>query len=347
MINWPAEGNDYYVNLIEMTPDERDKALEAAKLHTLQFVYFIQKELGMDHLGLADDEYPSDDLLPFIPYHRESRRIHGETRFTLNHAFKPYDQQQPLYRTSIAVGDYPVDHHHKAYHGEDPLPDLHFYPIPSFGLPAGVLVPTDVDDMIVAEKSISVTNLMNGSTRLQPVVMQIGQASGALAALAVKEHKAVRDVSVRELQQAVLDGGGYLQPYLDRKPTDRDFAALQRIGSTGILQAEGRSVGWSNQTWLRADTLLTANELEGFTDYYPHIIIEETGAPITVAQAEEYIRQAARGDIESELKAVAANYGISLDNPNRPILRGEFAVLVDGVLHPFDKAIGWDGEFEY
>lgn len=31
MINWPIEGNDYYINLIEMTPEERLKALEYAE----------------------------------------------------------------------------------------------------------------------------------------------------------------------------------------------------------------------------------------------------------------------------------------------------------------------------
>ncbi len=28
MINWPIEGNDYYVNLIEMTREEREEALK-------------------------------------------------------------------------------------------------------------------------------------------------------------------------------------------------------------------------------------------------------------------------------------------------------------------------------
>lgn len=81
MINWPIEGNDYYVNLIEMTPNERTEALQTAKHYTQCFVYFIQHELGYNTLGLADDEYPTEDQLPFIPYHRESRRIHGRTLY--------------------------------------------------------------------------------------------------------------------------------------------------------------------------------------------------------------------------------------------------------------------------
>ena len=135
MINWPIEGNDHYVNIIEMTPGERIGALKAAKQFTMCYIYYMQTELGFNTLGLADDEFPTEDLLPFIPYHRESRRIHGLVRFTLNDAAKPYDQALPLYRTTIGVGDYPVDHHHTRYHGWSELPDLHFYPIPSYGLP--------------------------------------------------------------------------------------------------------------------------------------------------------------------------------------------------------------------
>ena len=349
MINWPAEGNDYYINLIEMTPAERDSALQAAKQHTLQFVYFIQKELGMNHLGLADDEYATADLLPYIPYHRESRRIHGVTRFTLNHAAKPYDQSKALYRTCVAVGDYPVDHHHKAYRGSEELPDLHFYPIPSYGLPAGVLIPEATDDMLVAEKSISVSNLINGTTRLQPVVMQIGQAAGTMAALAVKEDKQPREVSVRGLQRALLASGSYLLPYLDRQPTDADFAALQRIGSTGIMRGEGRNVGWRNETWFRADTLLTAADLAGWADYYPSVPVTagSADAAVSVGQAMQLIADAAKAEgiaeADKALAQVASAYGLDLSDTQRPMLRGEMAVLIDGVLDPFAREVDWQG----
>lgn len=271
MINWPIEGNDYYVNLIEMTREEREEALKYAKHYTMCFVYFLQHELGFNTLGLADDEYPTADKLPFIPYHRESRRIHGLVRFDLNHACEPFRQSQPLYRTCIAVGNYPVDHHHTRYHGYEELPNLYFHPIPSYGLPLGTLIPKDVEGLIVAEKSISVSNIINGTTRLQPMVMQIGQAAGALAALAVKEDKNIREVSVREVQNAILDGKGYLLPYLDVELDHPMFKSLQRIGSTGILKGIGKSVDWSNQMWFRADTLLLANELKGLGDVYPFV----------------------------------------------------------------------------
>jgi len=253
MINWPIEGNDFYVNMLEMTDAERKVALEKAKNFSLCYLYYLQTELGFSTYGLDEEQFPATDHFPLIPYHRESRRIHGLVRFNVNHVAKPYSQPEALYRTGIAVGDYPIDHHHKRYPEWDKLPDLHFYPVPSYNVPLGVLVPKNVDGLIVAEKSISVSNLLNGSTRLQPVVLQIGQAAGALAVKALKQTKPIAQTSVRSVQQALLDAGGYLMPYLDLPKTDIHFKAVQRIGATGILKGEGKNVGWSNETWFNAD----------------------------------------------------------------------------------------------
>ncbi len=253
MLNWPIDGNDYYANVVEMTPEERLAAYEKAKDVTRCFIYYIQTELGYRNIGIADDEFPTPDGLPFIPYHREARRIEGEVLFTVNHAARPFDQDEPLYRTGIAVGDYPVDHHHYRNPDWESLPELHFYPIPSFNVPLGSLIPKGVDDLIVAEKSISVTNIMNGTTRLQPVVMQIGQAAGVLAALAAERGVQVRDVPVRDVQDVLLAAGGYIMPYLDLKPGDKDFEAIQRVGAAGVIHGVGRNVDWSNQTWFAPD----------------------------------------------------------------------------------------------
>ena len=214
MINWPINGNDYYVNSIEQSEEERQRSFEKAKLKSLQFLYYLQTELGFNTYGLADDEFPTDDGFPLIPYHRESRRIHGITTLTVNHLAQPYEQHQPLYRTGIAVGDYPVDHHHASHPDAKNLPELHFYPVPSYNLPMGCLLPKSIDDFIVAEKSISVTNIVNGTTRLQPVVLQIGQAAGVIAALSINENLSPAKVSVRKFKISFWNRG-YLLPYLD------------------------------------------------------------------------------------------------------------------------------------
>ncbi len=341
MINWPIEGNDYYVNLIEMTPEERNEALKGAKDFTMKFLYFMQHELGYTNLGLADDEFPTEDLMPFIPYHRESRRIHGLVRFTVNHVTEPYTQEEKLYRTGIAVGDYPVDHHHTRYQGYEELPDLYFHPIPSFNLPLGTLVPKDVEGLIVAEKSISVSNIINGSTRLQPVVVQIGQAAGALAALSALVDVPVAEVSVREVQDVILEADGYLMPYLDVPLGDPRFKAYQRIGSTGILKGVGKNVGWSNETWLRADDDLLFSELEGLTDIYD-VDVEASDEKVTGEALVNLIMDIAEKEgleySHTELEA--------FDDPDVYVTRGEAAVLIDSVLDPFNrKPVDFYGNF--
>lgn len=285
MLNWPICGNDSYLNIISISPSERQEALQKAKNRTLRFIYFIQKELGYTHLALADDQYPTTDHLPFIPYHRESRRIHGIVRFTLNDIAHPYNQQYPLYRTGIAVGNYPVDHHHTRYEGDEPLTDLHFYKVPSFTVPLGTLIPEQQDGLIIAEKSISVSNLANGATRLQPVVMQIGQAAGTLAALSVAEGCQPRDVSVRAVQDKLLSAGGYLLPLLDAAKDDPLFKPLQRIAATGLLKAETRSVGWKNEMWMNIGNSLTNDDIETISCLYPDFFNSQHPRTMTKGQA--------------------------------------------------------------
>ncbi len=340
MINWPIEGNDYYLNIIEMTEAQREEALKEAKNFTMRFLYFIQHELGYVNLGLADDEFPTSDLLPFIPYHRESRRIHGVVRFTVNHVTEPFGQEEPLYRTGIAVGDYPVDHHHMRYQGLEELPNLYFHPVPSYSVPLGVMIPQEVEGLIVAEKSISVSNIMNGATRLQPVVMQIGQAAGALAALSALGDVPVADVPVRAVQNAVLEAGGYLLPYLDVPVGDPRFAAYQRVGSTGILKGEGRNVGWSNETWLRGDDILYADELDGLRTFYG-VEFKNGHIEMTVKEIVGLIYQIANHEgfkfSTRDLSEVWVAGNCGEMDLERPITRGEAAVLIDGLLNPFNR----------
>lgn len=337
MINWPIEGNDYYVNMIEMTAEERREAVEKAKNHTRCFLYFIQHELGLNTLDLADDEFPTEDLMPIIPYHRESRRTHGEVRFQLNHITAPYNYT--LYRTAIGVGDYPVDQHHTRYTGWEALPNLYFHSVPSYGVPMGVLLPKEVDGLIVAEKSISVSNLVNGSTRLQPVVMQLGEAAGIMAALAVKQGIEPRKVAVRDVQHEVLNGGGYLLPFLDLPATDPHFKALQRVGVTGIIEGEGMTVGWENQTWFHAkEPISLATLSEGLHR------LDAKFAPI----AEE--RDTTLSDLEGwfgEVNDAMWNaWGLENYSTTRALTREECAVVIDALLRPFyTYSVTLQGEF--
>lgn len=347
MINWPNCGNDIYMNIIELSPAERTEALKKAKLHSLRFVYYIQHELGYRNLGIADDEYPTEDNLPFIPYHRESRRTLTESMLTLPHVLEPFRQTEPLYRTGIAVGDYTIDHHHKM-NPEAPEIDFIKIRVPSYNVPLGSLIPKESTHFIVAEKNIGVSNIVNGASRLQPVVLGIGQAAGALAATALLEGKNLQEVSVRSVQQNLLNSNAYIMPFIDVKPDHQYFQAIQRIGATGILKGFGVPFKWANQTWFYPEKEISEFELaDGLRPYYTSLsnYWSASGEMLTIDFLLGLLREI---DPKIELKDLekawhTAGFEKELFQPSQRLKRFQVAVLIDQILNPFAIPVNLQG----
>ncbi len=255
MINWPIAGNDYGEKLGRLIESEtaKEEFLEEAFWHSYDFARFIQTELG-DRYGLAENIFPENKLLgtfqsaslhsnsfAFHPYYRESRRLQGLTTIT-ERDILPKSQASvaslpmtPAGKvSSIAIGNYANDHH---YPGID-FP-LHPKSIrwggrwtgTPFTIPYGALVPAAVDGLLVCEKNISVSHIANGSTRLQPVVTNIGQAAGMAAALSVKLNCQPRDLAIDILQEALLgdrDAPAAVIPLFNLPPEHPDWLKWQR-----------------------------------------------------------------------------------------------------------------------
>ena len=343
MINWPIYGNDYYSNLVEMSKEEREVVFEKAKNKSLRYLYYIQDELGFDNYSISDDEYETDDNFPMIPYYREARRMKGQVTFSLNYIKNPYDQKHKLYRTGVLVGDYPVDHHHDAHPEKEKLPKLAFYPIPSYSLPFGSLISKKNSNFLVAEKSISVSNLVNGTTRLQPVVLQIGQIAGLIASESIKQKKKPSELNIRHIQSLILENGGYIQPYLDVEKTHPHFKAFQRIGSTGILRGKGINVGWSNQSWFypdnEVDLELFLNDLSPFIDLSTYPL-----NGLMLKDLKTWIESIINEKIDFKSDYLSLN--LTDFNFDRKVNRGELAVIIDYYLNPFIQSINFLGEIE-
>ncbi len=347
MINWPKKGNDIYLNIIEKTPEERALLLEDAKQMTLRFVYYIQHELGFKNLGIDYTEYPTKDGFPMIPYHRESRRLKAKSLFALQHVMTPYDTPEAYYKTGVAVGDYTIDHHHYKY-GNAPEIDFVKIRVPSYNVPMGSLVPQDYDGLIVAEKSIGVTNIVNGATRLQPVVLGIGQAAGVLAALSVQQNVLPSDVSIRDVQNTLLDNKAYIMPFIDVPNTDPHFKILQQIGATGILKGVGVPYKWANQTWFYPEREISEYELmQGLRLYYPALKSNwnASGAALTVDACINLLNDI---DIEitvEKVQAILTRKNINKYINNNSILsRREVSILLEDLLHVFQKDIDFNGD---
>ena len=351
MINWPNNGNDIYLNIIGLSPAQKAIELEKAKQQTLRFVYFIQHQLGYKNLGLATDEFNTPDHLALMPYYRESRRLKGVTRLTINHIAKPFNQN--YYRTGIAVGDYPIDHHHK----KNPAAPQHleFSSIPSFNIPLGCLIPNKMDGLVVCDKSISISNVVNGTTRLQPCVLITGQAAGVLAALSVKNKCQPRQVPVRQVQQALITAQALIMPYRDAGIEHLHFRAIQKIGATGILKGTGIPYKWANQTWFYPDSAVEATLFAADFKAFGKATI--TKKQLTVANAissifntgKQKLMRFNNKNLQQFTREIVAKWTMwDLQNfdINRTITRVELAVLLDNTIDPFRlKPINHKGDF--
>ena len=248
MINWPIRGNDYGVGCDRLihTPHDRHQFHQEAQAHSQAFAHVIQRHWGRRY-GLATDLFPKhpQDIgggaFALHPYYRESRRLVGLTTVTESHilpqlggwiAALPRDDRGWV--TSIAIGNYANDHHYP----EDPFKVApksrwwggHYTGTP-FSLPYGCLIPAEIDGLLVCDKTISVSHLANGATRLQPVALGLGQAAGMAAALCVEQGCQPRSLSVRSLQEALLtdpQAPAAVIPFWDLDPQDPQWGDRQR-----------------------------------------------------------------------------------------------------------------------
>jgi hypothetical protein len=226
MMNWPISGNDYGEGVQRLLTRDRYQFLQEALWHSQGFAHFIQAQLGRRY-GLAEDTFPTEanslggGAFALHPYYRESRRLIGVTTLR-EQDLLPKGQVAPLpirieaqgcefvenLCQSIAIGNYVMDHHYPS--GDIPLASKSMrwggrWTGTPFTIPYSCLVPQEIEGLLVCEKNISVTHMANGATRLQPLVLGIGQAAGMAAALCVEQNCQPQELSARSLQNALLE----------------------------------------------------------------------------------------------------------------------------------------------
>lgn len=84
---------------------------------------------------------------------------------------------------------------------------LRFEEAPPYEIPYRCLVPQKVGQLLIAGRCISTDHMAHGRTRNIPECMLTGQAAGAAAALAVKDHTDVREINISRLQEKLREYG--------------------------------------------------------------------------------------------------------------------------------------------
>lgn len=145
---------------------------------------------------------------------RETRRIVGDYVLTVDDylARRTFDDE-------ICRNCYYIDVHHSAKDVElinsgkwdQEARDRRYGKGESHGLPYRCLTPKGLKNVLVAGRSISTERMVQGSTRVMPVCLAMGEAAGKAAVLAKDAAQVdVHSIDVQELRRQILEDGGYI-----------------------------------------------------------------------------------------------------------------------------------------
>lgn len=134
---------------------------------------------------------------------RESRRVRGDYLLT----GADFDRCA-RFDDAIACCTYPIDIHGQQQ-GKTTM--RHLPPNEFYQIPYRCLVPLKLKNVLIAGRGISADTVAHSSLRIMPTVMNIGEAAGTAAALALPSGD-VRGVNVAELQRHIRANGGALEP---------------------------------------------------------------------------------------------------------------------------------------
>lgn len=133
---------------------------------------------------------------------RESRHIKGEYILTGEDILDSLE-----FDDVIALNSFPIDIHDPDGSGgrfQGPKNDKYYE------IPYRCLIPLNIDQLLVAGRSISATHKAAGSIRVMPPCIATGQAAGTAAALSIKNSISLKKIDIKELQKTLLSQHVYL-----------------------------------------------------------------------------------------------------------------------------------------
>lgn len=353
--------NDWPSSVAEIEDPVKRRATEREmRLITLHLLYYIQETLGLKLWAVADDEgYDTpynraqiDEWLkerpelepyrtlfyhfPVMPYVRESRRIVGLHTLCAREIDRRPGHQPVQFADSVAIGDYPVDMHGsmQARYLELDLDRVEDIPDKfgskghgPFSIPFECFIPGRVKGFLPAEKNISQSRMANGATRLQPHTMLMGQAAGAIAALAVRLEVPPGDVPPGAVQEVLVRAQSPLNhtPVQDVASDKPEWAAIQIATSYGLLPLENGK--------FRPRAAVTAAEAAAIVDFSSEVPVKaEFQEPVTRAT---FAREMAKAGLPSGVKL---KFEAGEAEKVLPLTRSEAAQIVFDLFHVASQA---------
>ncbi|MBA4016310.1 MAG: pyridine nucleotide-disulfide oxidoreductase [Pirellula sp.] len=234
---------------VEASWQERQKLMDEHWEMTMGLLYFLQHDPTVPEIvrkawleyGLAKDEFVDNGHRPYEMYIREARRITGRAIYTQHDAMlAPGRSRAPSHADSIAVTEWYMDSHScttaRVPGGlEEGKAMLHQETFPG-QLPYRCLLPQGVDNLLVPV-CVSATHVAWGTVRLEPVLMQTGEAAGLAAALAKKDQTTAAELDSDRLVRALCERRSLLAFFNDVDVGGEQawIPAVQYFGTQGFF----------------------------------------------------------------------------------------------------------------
>ncbi len=189
----------------------KTNALAARYIESL--VAFMQSDPGVAKVeknalagfGMCADEFTDNNNVPYEPYVREGRRVVGKyVMLATDEKFNITKQD------TIGIGMYHIDNKLSLsirYKNRFFRDYTSFQKSKIYQIPYSITVPKTGPKNLLVAVGVSTSPLAYGSIRMEPHYMLIGQATGAAAALAIQNKKAVGDIPITDLQSILRSWG--------------------------------------------------------------------------------------------------------------------------------------------
>lgn len=247
----------------------------------------------------------------------------------------PLDQKTGYYKTLIPL-DQDLDH---LYDSRLYRTSVGFLNASNkiFTIPVGSLVAAGQENFILAGQMAT-----PGSSK-KPANMNIGQAAGTSAAYCSFFKTTSNNLGVRVIQAELFLYKSWLMPFADITYADSNFAAIQRIGITGLFK--GKAI--HGKLLFQPDSLVSSEDVRvPMREFYSRSQIWFADNKIDKFTLEELLSMikfnASRGEeLNTEVeKAWKKSFKFSGEfDLKHFVTRREFAVLTDAYLKPFNVRV--------
>ncbi len=201
----------YFANI-----DSRQDIYDLYQSYMSSFLYFVQNDdsvptfesKNLSGFGLCADEFTNNHGWPEMPYIREGRRLVGKTTLTSKDLLVNREKSD-----AIAVGSYVLDSKPTVFvysKGKYVRDIFELYKMPMYEIPFSAMVPKNGLRNLIVSVGLSSSPSAFASLRMEPQFIQLGQAAGTAAALAVDRKSGFTKELVGFIRNSLKDQDGFV-----------------------------------------------------------------------------------------------------------------------------------------